>query len=112
MSLGNGTINSIIKMFAFDQSIKAGKKKFKIKSEFLFNHVSTETIKRIINDIDIKKTLSGEIPTSFFFFKCNFVLETVTVSENEPLETGPFPDSLKCGNVRPIYKTMDPFDKS
>ena len=67
MSLGNGTINSIIKMFAFDQSIKAAKKKFKIKSEFLFNHVSTETIKRIINDIDIKKTLSGEIPTSFFF---------------------------------------------
>ena len=111
MSLGNGTINSIIKMFAFDQSIKAAKKKFKIKSEFLFNHVSTETIKRIINDIDIKKTLSGEIPTSFFF-NCNFVLETGTVSENEPLKTGSFPDSLKCGNVRPIYKKMDSFDKS
>ena len=24
---------------------------------------------------------------------------------------GSFPDSLKCANVRPIYKKVDPFDK-
>ena len=50
MSLVNDTINFISKKFAFHQSIKAIKKKFKIKSKFLFNHVSTETIKRIINE--------------------------------------------------------------
>ena len=27
------------------------------------------------------------------------------------LKTGSFPDSLKCANVRPIYKKLDPFDK-
>ena len=50
MSSGNDTINSISKKFAFHQRKKAIKKKFKIKSDFLFNHVSTETIKRIINE--------------------------------------------------------------
>ena len=50
VSSRKNTIASIIKKFAFHQSIKAIKKKFKIKSEFLFNHVSSETIKRIINE--------------------------------------------------------------
>ena len=110
MSSGNDTINSIIKKVAFHQSIKAIKKKFKIKSKFPFNLVSTETIKRIINDLDIKKTSSGEIPTGLFK-KCDFVLDTVTVCVNEALKTGSLPDSLKCENVRRIYKKEDPFDK-
>ena len=50
MSSGNDTINFIIKKFAFHQSIKAIKNKLKSKSEFSFNHVSTETIKRIISE--------------------------------------------------------------
>ena len=54
MSSGNDKINSIIKKFAFHQSIKAIKKKSKIKSEFSFKHVSNETAKNIINDLDIK----------------------------------------------------------
>ena len=57
----------IIKKIAFYQSIKAIRK-FKIKSKFLFHHVSTKTIKRIINDLDIKKPSSGEIQTYFIFF--------------------------------------------
>ena len=63
MSSGNDTINSIIKRFTFHQSIKAIKKKLKIKSKFSFNHISTETIKTVIKDLDIKKASSGEIPT-------------------------------------------------
>ena len=69
------TLNhQIIKKIAFYQSIKAIRK-FKIKSKFLFHHdVSTETIKRIINDLDIKEPSSGEIQTYlFFFFKSFFV---------------------------------------
>ena len=61
----------IIKKIAFYQSIKAIRK-FKIKSKFLFHHVSTKTIKRIINDLDIKKPSSGEIQTYFIFFKKKF----------------------------------------
>ena len=38
-------------------------------------------------------------------------MDTVTVCVNEALKTGSFPDSLKCANVRPIYKKEDPFDK-
>ena len=107
MSSGNDTINSIIKKFAFHRSIKAIKKKFKIRSEFSFNH---ETIKRIINDLDNKKPSSGETPT-YIFKKCDFVLDTVTVCVNEALKTGFFPESLKSANVRPAYKKVNPFDK-
>ena len=72
MSSGNDIINSIIKKFAFHQSIKAIK-----------------IVKRIINDLDIKKPSSGEIPT-YFFLKCDFVLDTVTVCVNKALKTGSF----------------------
>ena len=58
--------NSIIKKFVFHQSIKPINKKFKIKSEFSIHHVSKDTIKRIIDDLDIKKPSSGEIQTFFF----------------------------------------------
>ena len=58
--------------------------------------------KRIINDLDIKKATFGEIPT-YRFEKCDIILDTVTVCVNET-STGSFPDSLKCANVKPIYK--------
>ena len=101
MSSRNDTINSIIKKLACHPSIKAIKKKFKIKSKFSFNLVSTETIKKIINDLDIKNASSGEIPT-YLFKKCDFILDTATVCLNEALKTGSFLNSLKCANVRPI----------
>ena len=100
--------NSTIKKIAFHRSIKAIKKKIKIKSEFSFYHVSTETTKTIINDVDIKKPSSGEIPT-WFFKKCHFVLDTVKA--NEALTTGSFPHGLKCANVRLICKKVDSLDK-
>ena len=35
----------------------------------------------------------------------------MTVCVNVALKTGSIPDSLKCANVRAIYKKDDPFDK-
>ena len=48
MSSENDTTNSIIKKFAFHRSIKTIKQKIKSKSKFSLNHVSIETIKRMI----------------------------------------------------------------
>ena len=39
-------------------------------------------------------------------------MDTVTICANTALKTGSFPDSLKCANLRPIYKKVDPFDKN
>ena len=64
----------------------------------------------MINDLDIKRPSSGEIPT-YFFKKWDFILDTVTACVNEALKTGSFPYSLKCANVRPIYKKVNSFDK-
>ena len=48
VSSTNDTVNSFSEKFAFHRSIKAIKKKK--SSKFSFNHVSTETIKRIMNE--------------------------------------------------------------
>ena len=76
----------------------------------MFNLVTTETVKRIINDLDIKNASSGKIPT-YLFKKCDFIQDTVTIYVNEALKTGSLPDSLKRANFRPIYKKEDPFLK-
>ena len=109
MSSTDDTINSIIKKFAFHLSIKEIKEKLKIKSEFSFNLVSAETIKRIINDINIKRAFSVEI-TTYFFKKYNFISDSYGKFKWY-IKTGSFPDSLKYANVRPIYKEEGPFDK-
>ena len=59
--------------------------------------------KKIINDLDIKKFSSGEIPT-YYYKKDDFLLNTVTVCVKETLKMGSFPDSRKCANVRAICK--------
>ena len=66
MSSWNDIINCIIKKFSFHQSITAIKEKIKIKIKFSFSHVSNESIKRIINNLDIKKHSSVEIPAYCF----------------------------------------------
>ena len=81
-------LTPLLKKIAFHQSIKAIKKKLKIKSKFLFKCVSTETIKRIIIGLDIKKHSSGEIPT-YFFKKGDFDLGTITVFVNKVLQKQP-----------------------
>ena len=45
------------------------------------------------------------------FKKRDYILDNVTVCVNEALKTGSFPDSLKCANVRPIYKKAYHFDR-
>ena len=70
-----------------------------------------KTLKRVINDLDIKKLSSGEV-LAYFFKRCDFFMDTVTVCVNEALKTGSFTNSLKCANVRSILKKVDPFDKN
>ena len=65
-----------------------------MKSNFSLGLVSRETIKRIINDLDIKKASSGEIPTYLFKFFFFFNLDSFTLCVNKTLKTGSFPDSL------------------
>ena len=60
---------------------------------------------------NIEKPSFGEI-TTYFSKKCNFVLDNAAVCVNEAFKTGSFPDSLKCANVRSIYKKVDHFEKN
>ena len=98
------------KALCFSSKRNKEKKKNYIKSECSFSLATTKTIKRIINDLDVKKALSGEIPASLFK-KCDFIFNTVTTCINTTLASRTFPESLKCVNESPIHKIDDPFDK-
>ena len=113
VSSRNDTIGSIIEKVVFHPSIKAIKKKFKIKSESSFNLLFAETKKRVINDLNIKKASSSKIPTCLFK-KCDKMWFCFGYCHNLckwSIKMGSFPDSLKCANIRSIYKKEDPFDK-
>ena len=66
VSSRNDTIGSIIEKIAFHPSIKAIKKKFKIKSESSFNLLFAEIKTRVINDLNIKKASFSKISTCLF----------------------------------------------
>ena len=98
------------KASCFSSKRNKEKKKITLKSECSFSLATTKTIKRIINDFDVKKALSGEIPASLFK-KCDFIFNTVKTCINTTLASGIFPESLKGVNISPIHKIDDPFDK-
>ena len=83
MLSGNDTINSIIKNFAFNRNNKDTKEKIQ-NQKWIF----------------VKPWIYR-----------NHIKNYKWVCVNEAFKTLSFPNSLKCANVRPIYKKGDPFDK-
>ena len=65
--------------------------------------MSTETRKRIINDLDVNKASYGEILASLIK-KCDFAIDTVIAYINKSMASGIFPESPKCAIVSPIHK--------
>ena len=65
--------------------------------------MSTENIKRIINDLHVEKASSGEIPASGFK-KYDFIFGTVTACVSKAMASGVFLEGLKCANVNPNRK--------
>ena len=65
--------------------------------------MSTENIKRIINDLHFEKASSGEIPASGFK-KYDFIFGTVTACVSKAMASGVFLEGLKCANVNPNRK--------
>ena len=70
--------------------------------------ISIHTVK-IINDLDINKPSSGEIPI-YVFEKCDFVLDTVKVCAKEAWKTESFL-SMIAWNVKMLhqYTKSEPF---
>ena len=87
------------------------KTKYRSIGNFSFRPVSVEEVKKIIRDLKTNKAAGGEIPTKILK-ECEFTFDVLTKCINKSIETGYFPDSLKLANITPVFKKVDPLDRS
>ena len=110
----NDNIDNIIIKFEGHSSIVAIKKQMKkCNKTFTFQNVSTEKVASIIRKLNSKKaSKSDDISTKVIKELGTFFAKFLSKNFNSCLETGSFPEDLKCAEVVPIYKKNDKKDKS
>ena len=104
-------IENIIKRYKNHPSIRKIKAYFNSVCIFSFQPVSVDDVKTVIQDLKNNKSVGGEKPIQILK-ESEFTFETLTNCINKSIETGYFPDSLKEGNITPIFKKDDSLDKS
>ena len=82
--------------------------KDKFQHNFKFEMVDESTVNRIIEQMT-PKTSCGHDNISMKLLKTlkNVLLEPITITINQILNTGLFPDKLKIARVKPLYKKDD-----
>ena len=105
-------ITEKIKYFNNHPSIKTIKIKFRKSFSFKFEFVSADKILRYINEIDIKKSSSGEISPAIIKLAKKEILIPITNCINKCISTKSFPDALKVADVIPVFKKEDPKNKA
>ena len=85
----------------------------KYNKTFTFQNVTTDKVALVIKKLNSKKaSKSDDIPTKVIKEFGTFFAEFLSKNFNSCLETGSFPEDLKCAEVVPIYKKNDKKDKS
>lgn len=79
---------------------------------FNFQKVNTITLKKIISQLDVKKSVGGTIPTHIFKASVNSYISNLTNCFNNCIDNNIFPDILKIADVRPCFKKGADTEKS
>ena len=101
-----------IKYFNNNPSIKTIKDKFRNSFNFKFEFVSADIILRYINEIDIKKSSSGEISPAIIKLAKKEILIQIKNCINKCTSTKSFPDELKVADVILVSKKEGPNNKA
>ena len=115
VDINNDNIDNTITKFEGHPSIVVIKERMKnYNKTFTFqNVVSTDKVGSIIKKLNAKKaSKSDDIPTKVIKEFGTFFADFLSKNLNSCLETGSFPEDLKCAEVVPIYKKNDKKDKS
>ena len=104
-------VNNVINKYKNYPRIKNIKKQFQNFGNFSFRVVSLDEVKKIIQDLKKNKFTGGGIAISILK-GCDFAFEFLKNCIDKSVENGSFPNSLKEGNITPIFKKDDPLDKS
>ena len=85
----------------------------KSNTTFTFQNVRADKVALIIKKLNTKKaSKSDDMPTKVIKEFGTFFADFPQKNFNSCLETGSFPEDLKCAEVVPIYKKNDKKDKS
>ena len=99
-------IGKIIRKYSKHPSILKIKEHVQFDQRFQFSNVTTEKIKRDINELDIKKAhVENDIPTKLLVETGDIVAEYVSKIYNRSKNENIFDQSLKFGTVVPVNKT-------
>ena len=104
-------INDIIKNYEKHPSICNMKTKYRGIGNFSFRPVFVEEVKKIFRYLKTNKAVGGEMLTKILI-ECESTFDVLTKCINKSIEAGYLPDSLKLANVTPVFKSVDPLDKS
>ena len=81
----------------------------KIQSNFDFNTVDTEQVKKIISKLKSKSSCGHDgISSNLLKYINNTIAGIITLIINQSLSTGIFPNKLKIAKVAPVFKKDDP----
>ena len=73
---------------------------------------TTAQIRKLIDEIDYNKSLSGDIPAKIIKITKEKIAEPTTNCINSSISTITFPDELKISNIVPVFKKEDQNDKT
>ena len=79
---------------------------------FNFQKTNISIIKKIILQLDDKKSVGGTIPTNIFKLSVNSYISSLTESFNYCIDNNIFPDRLKIADIRPCFKKGTDTEKS
>ena len=89
------------------------KKQNDCTNNFVFEKVTTDKVKKIINNINIKKATGADgIPAKIIKCSKSIIAPQITSILNMSIDQSVFPDKLKKAQVTPLYKKNDPLSKT
>ena len=107
----NDKIEQTLFKFSKHPSILKIKQKVKINNKFSFQFVSEDTVKNVMKNLPSDKATAGEIPVDILK-NAEFCFSELTKCINKAFNENKFPDTLKLSDIVPVFKKLDPTDKT
>ena len=104
----DNNIESIVNKYSHHKSAKNIIRNSSDRAPFNFRPVSVECVHAKLIKLNVHKgTGYDNIPAKMVKIGASVLCYPIQYILNRCISTGIFPDALKCGEVRPIYKTND-----
>ena len=104
--IDDDVIKSIIKYQNHPSIIKI-RQHHKITNKFEFKHIMPEDVKSKINSLCFSKSTRGDIPIHILKENIDIYCNHLTDIFNSSINNAVFPDSLKLGDITPVFKKND-----